>query len=72
LRADGYALRPGDLGEIDRLNAGLKRKMVVDKPDRPKFRCGVMAVVRSSGRVVIDDNIEVLIPSKPLKSLPAL
>ncbi|HZV03717.1 MAG TPA: hypothetical protein VE999_01380 [Gemmataceae bacterium] len=72
LRADGYALRPGDLGEIDRLKAGLKRKMVVDKPDRPKFRCGVMAVVRSSGRVVIDDNIEVLIPSKPLKSLPAL
>jgi len=109
LRADGYALRPGDLGEnvltagldleilplgtilklgaeatieltglrtpcvlIDRFKAGLKRKMLVDKPDRPKFRCGVMAVVRSSGRVVIDDNIEVLIPSKPLEYLPAL
>jgi hypothetical protein len=109
LRADGYDLRPGDLGEniltagldlevlplgtilelgarstieltglrtpcalIDRFKPGLKRKMRVDVPGRPRFRCGVMAVVRSTGRVSIEDAIHVHLPSKPFKSLPAL
>jgi hypothetical protein len=109
LRADGYELRAGDLGEniltagldlevlplgtilklgaqapieltglrtpcvlIDRFKRGLKRKMLVDEPGRPGFRCGVMGVVQLSGRVAIGDAIDVRRPSKPLKSLPAL
>jgi MOSC domain-containing protein YiiM len=109
LRADGYELRPGDLGEniltagldletlplgtildlgtqaiveltglrtpcvlIDRFKPGLKRRMLVDDPCRPKFRCGVMGVVRASGRVAIADAIDVRLPSGPVESLPAL
>ena len=109
LRADGYELRPGDLGEniltagldlealplgtilklgaeaaieltglrtpcvlIDRFKPGLKRRMLVEEYGRPRFRCGVMAVVRSSGRISTGDAIAVRLPSEPLKSLPAL
>ena len=109
LRADGYELRPGDLGEniltagldlealplgtilklgaeaaieltglrtpcvlIDRFKPGLKRRMLVEGDGRPRFRCGVMAVVRSSGRISTGDAIAVRLPSEPLKSLPAL
>jgi hypothetical protein len=109
LRAEGYELGPGDLGEnvltagldleimplgtilklgaraaigltglrtpcvlIDKLEPGLKREMLVDAAGRPPFRCGVMAVVTSSGRLAIGDAIDVLLPSEPLKTLPAL
>ena len=109
LRADGYELRPGDLGEniltagldlealplgtilklgaeaaieltglrtpcvlIDRFKPGLKRRMLIEEYGRPRFRCGVMAVVRSSGRISTGDEIAVRLPSEPLKSLPAL
>jgi MOSC domain-containing protein YiiM len=57
---------------IDRFKPGLKRKMLADEPGRPRFRSGVMGVVRSSGRVAIGDAIIVRRPSKPFKSLPAL
>jgi MOSC domain-containing protein YiiM len=109
LRADGYELRPGDLGEnimtagldlealplgtilklgaeatveltglrtpcvlIDRFKPGLKRKMLVQERRRPRFRCGVMAVVRTSGRVAIADAIDARLPSRPFASLPEL
>ena len=87
LRADGYELRPGDLGEnivtasldlevqplgtalklgaeaaieltglrtpcvlIARFKPGLKRKMLVKKSGRPRFRCGVLvASARADG-----------------------
>jgi MOSC domain-containing protein YiiM len=57
---------------IDRFKPGLKRKMLVEECGRPRFRCGVMAVVRSSGRTSIGDAIAVRLPSEPLKSLPAI
>ena len=57
---------------IDRFKPALKRKMLVDEPGRPRFRCGVMGVVRLSGRVAIADAIDVQLPPKPLKSLLAL
>jgi len=57
---------------IDRFKPGLKRKMLADGPGRPRFRCGVMGVVRLSGRVAVGDAIDVRLPPQPLKSLPAL
>jgi MOSC domain-containing protein YiiM len=57
---------------IDRFKPGLKRRMLVEERCRPRFRCGVMGVVRSSGRILIGDAIAVRFPARPLKSLPAL
>jgi len=57
---------------IDRFKPGLKHKMLVDEPGRAQFRCGVMGVVRASGRVAIADAIDVRLPSQPFASLPAL
>ena len=57
---------------IDRFRAGLKQQVIVEQQDRPKFRCGVMAIVRTSGTVTIGDAIAVEFPAEPLKVLPAL
>jgi MOSC domain-containing protein YiiM len=58
---------------IDRFKAGLKSQMMIIKQrDRPKFRCGVMAIVRTGGKVAFGDLIEVKFPSKPWRSLPSL
>jgi MOSC domain-containing protein YiiM len=57
---------------IDRFKPGLKRRMLVEEYGRPRFRCGVMAVVRSSGRISTGDAIAVRLPSEALNSLPAL
>jgi hypothetical protein len=57
---------------IDRAKPGLKRKMLVHEPGRPRFRCGVMGVVRASGRVAIADAIDERRPSRPFEALPAL
>src|SRR6202012_3599940 len=57
---------------IDRFTPGLKRRMLIEEYGRPRFRCGVMAVTRSSGRISTGDAIAVRLPSEPLKSLPAL
>jgi MOSC domain-containing protein YiiM len=57
---------------IDRFKIGLKRQMIVDQGDRPKFRCGVMAVARSGGKVAIGDLIEIKYPSEPWRPLPPL
>jgi hypothetical protein len=57
---------------INRFRAGLKRKMVNDKSDGPRFRSGVMSIVRIGGRLVVGDTIRVKLPSKPWTDLPAL
>jgi MOSC domain-containing protein YiiM len=57
---------------IDRFRAGLKQQMIVELPDRPKYRCGVMATVLTGGKVSIGDVITVEFPMEPLISLPAL
>ena len=57
---------------IDRFRAGLKQKMIVAHHERPRFRCGVMAIVRSSGTVTIGDAIGVEFPAKQFQVLPAL
>ena len=57
---------------IDRFRSGLKQQMIIEQQERPKFRCGVMAVVRSSGTVTIGDTITIEFPAEPFKVLPAL
>jgi MOSC domain-containing protein YiiM len=57
---------------IERFKIGLKRQMIVEQRDRPQFRCGVMAVVRTGGKVAIGDLMEVKFPSEPWRPLPPL
>jgi MOSC domain-containing protein YiiM len=57
---------------IDRFRMGLKQQMIVERPPRPKFRCGVMAIVRASGKVALGDAIIVEFPTQPWQALPAL
>src|ERR1700744_2218407 len=57
---------------IDRFRMGLKQQMIVEGTPRPKFRCGVMAIVRASGKGALGDAIIVEFPSQPWPALPAL
>jgi hypothetical protein len=57
---------------IDRFQSGLKRQMIRSDPGRPRFRCGVMAVVREGGRVRVGDPIIARLPPRPWSALPAL
>lgn len=109
LKAEGYELEPGDLGEnvltqdidlerlplgsvlrlgpaatveltglrtpcvlIDRFKEGLKGKLNGSGSGHPAYRAGVMAVVRSGGRVRIGDRIEITFPARPWRLLPPL
>jgi MOSC domain-containing protein YiiM len=47
---------------IDRFQKGLKRAMIM-KHEQPKFRCGVLGVVRATGHIVPGDRINVEFPS---------
>jgi MOSC domain-containing protein YiiM len=71
LKLGGEALRtPCVL--IDRFRAGLKRKLITTDADRPAYRCGVMGVVPSGGRISVGDRIEIRFPPEPWRTLPAL
>jgi MOSC domain-containing protein YiiM len=109
LRALGYDVDPGDLGEnvttsgldlerlplgtllslgafavieltglrtpcvlIDRYRAGLQSRMFGAASTGPRFRCGVLGVVKADGLVVAGDNVAATVPQKPWRLLPAL
>lgn len=57
---------------IDRFRTGLKRKLIMTDADRPAYRCGVMGVVLSGGRISVGDRIEIRFPPEPWRTLPAL
>jgi len=57
---------------IDRFRTGLKRQMVCSEPVAPRFRCGVMSIVRTGGRLAVGDPIRVRLPPKPWTDLPAV
>jgi MOSC domain-containing protein YiiM len=57
---------------IDRFRTGLKRKLIMPDADRPAYRCGVMGVVPSGGRISVGDRIEIRFPPEPWRTLPAL
>jgi MOSC domain-containing protein YiiM len=109
LRALGYDVDPGDLGEnvttsgldlerlplgtllslgasavieltglrtpcvlIDRYRAGLQSRMIDAASTGPRFRCGVLGVVKADGLVVAGDNVAATVPQKPWRLRPAL
>jgi MOSC domain-containing protein YiiM len=57
---------------IDRFRKGLKRQMFDKEPNRPKFRCGVLGVVRSGGSVAAGTSAYVELPAYPWQELPIL
>ena len=57
---------------IDRFRTGLKRKLIMPDADLPAYRCGVMGVVPSGGRISVGDRIEIRFPTEPWRTLPAL
>jgi MOSC domain-containing protein YiiM len=57
---------------IDRFRTGLKGKLIMQEADRPAYRCGVMGVVASGGRISVGDRIEIRFPPEPWRTLPAL
>ena len=58
-------------GYIDRFQKGLKRAMIV-RDQGVTFRAGVFGVVRHGGIVASGDRVEVELPQRPWKRLPAL
>jgi hypothetical protein len=109
LRAAGYNIYPGDLGEnvttegieldrlplgallkpgktavveltglrtpcalIDRFRAGLKGCMIRSGKTSPRFKCGVLGVVRTGGSIAKGDIVQAKFPAGPLRALPAL
>jgi hypothetical protein len=57
---------------IDRFQPGLKRQMLSSDERGPPFKCGVLGVVRSGGRVATGDAARVRLPSSRFRALPAL
>jgi MOSC domain-containing protein YiiM len=46
--------------------------LIMSDADRPAYRCGVMGVVLSGGRISVGDRIEIRFPPEPWRTLPAL
>jgi MOSC domain-containing protein YiiM len=56
---------------IDRFQKGLKQAMI-RKHERPRFRCGVLAIVSATGRVAPGDPVAVEFPCGGSRTLPEL
>jgi MOSC domain-containing protein YiiM len=57
---------------IDRFRTGLKRRLIMSDADRSTYRCGVMRVVPTGGRIIsVGDRIEIRFPLEPWRTLPA-
>jgi MOSC domain-containing protein YiiM len=56
---------------IDRFQKGLKRAVIV-KHQHPRFRCGVLGVVRATGKIAPGDAVNVELPSTGRQILPEL
>jgi hypothetical protein len=57
---------------IDRFRPGLKARMIRTNRAGPKFKCGVLAVVRVGGLVAAGDLARVEPPDRPWRPLPGL
>jgi MOSC domain-containing protein YiiM len=56
---------------IDHFQNGLKRTMIV-KHRHPRFRCGVLGIVRATGQIAPGDAVNVELPSTHRQTLPEL
>ncbi|WP_349253875.1 hypothetical protein [Bradyrhizobium sp. CB2312] len=57
---------------IDRFRSGLKQHVLSSEKTGPAFRCGVMAAVRTGGRVAAGDVARVVLPNPPHRALPPI
>ncbi|MFT4120844.1 MOSC domain-containing protein [Bradyrhizobium sp.] len=57
---------------IDKFKAGLKRHVLSSPQSEPPFRCGVLGVVRTGGRVSAGDRATVQLPEGAQRALPKL
>ena len=57
---------------IDRFRTGLRDCMMRPGKIGPRFRCGVLGVVRTGGRVAAGDKLQAAVPGGRLRPLPAL
>lgn len=57
---------------IDRFRSGLKQHLLAFAKTGPAFRCGVMGVARTGGRVAAGDVAGVVLPSPPVRALPPI
>jgi MOSC domain-containing protein YiiM len=57
---------------IDRFRKGLRREMIERTVEGPKFRCGVLGVVRTGGQVLAGDAVKAEWPVRPWLPLPTL
>ncbi|MFD2180390.1 MOSC domain-containing protein [Veronia pacifica] len=58
--------------QLNTYRAGLKRAVSRKHDGKVQFLCGVMAVVERSGIINIGDEMDIVLPSLPHKSLPSL
>jgi MOSC domain-containing protein YiiM len=56
---------------IDRFQKGLKRAMIM-RDQRPRFRCGVLGVVRATGQIAPGDPVIAQLPAYEWRSLPEI
>jgi len=57
---------------IDRFRPGLKRQVLSSAKTGPSFKCGVLGVVRGSGRIAAGDSARILQPAGPQQPLPPI
>jgi hypothetical protein len=57
---------------IDRFRPGLKRQVRSSSEKGPRFKCGVLGVVRAGGPVTAGDTARARLPSTSFRALPAL
>jgi MOSC domain-containing protein YiiM len=57
---------------IDRFQAGLLKALVLKKSECPRFRAGVMGIVREAGEVRAGDPVSIEMPTVPWLAMPAI
>lgn len=57
---------------IDRFRSGLKQYVLPSEKTDPAFRCGVMGVIRTGGRVAAGAVAQVILPNPPHRTLPPI
>lgn len=57
---------------IDRFRSGMKQHLLPSAVTAPAFRCGVMGVVKTGGRVAAGDVAQVILPNPPHRALPPI
>ena len=57
---------------INRFRAGLMNRVIHTDRTGPRFRCGVLGIVKAGGLVAAGDDAVAIVPGEPWRLLPAL